>query len=358
MMIGILAGLYVSLSIVLASAAAELMPARRLPSLHVAHSIRLAAVSGILVFAIGALWMTSANIAKTFQLPLLQTFLQLLYDSLQGTGVLALLVCGVVWFGADAFARGKARSLLLLAASIGFVLAAAVTMHAATLSLKTYLAQAIHLLAVSFWLGWLLLMGWFAKARSPWLAFLTWYSPAAVLCVIAVTISGLQLMADFSTEYVNAWVLDYGQVLLMKHLLILPLLAFAVINGIWTRRRLRQSDSYDPRSWFRAEGVLALVIFAVTAALSRTAPPHDLRQTLLDTPPSALFTRIYPGTVTADIQLSFVFQPLTLIFAVASFLFMGMMFLVYYKRMQASIGFAAAFLFAISGYFAVMTAVQ
>lgn len=354
----ILAGLYTCLAIVLASAVSELVPMRRLPSLQLAHGVKLTSVSGILVFAIGSLLLTSANIAETFQLPLLQTFLQMLYDSLQGAGVLALLVCGVVWYGADAFARGKLRSVLILVASIGFVLSAAVTMHAATLSLVAYIAQAVHLLAVSFWLGWLLLMGWFTKAKSPWLAFLSWYTPAAVLCVIAVTLSGLKLMSDFSTEWVNAWVMDYGQVLLMKHLLIIPLLAFAAINGIWTRRRLVRSESFDPRSWFRAEGLLALTVFVVTAALSRTAPPHDLRQTLLDTPPSELFTHLYRGTVTADIQLTFQLQPLSLIFAVASILFVSMMFLVYFRKLHASIGFAAALLFAISSYFALMTAIQ
>ena len=39
-------------------------------------------------------------------------------------------------------------------------------------------------------------------------------------------------------DYPNSWMLPYGQALLIKHLLIIPLLVYAVINSILMKKKL------------------------------------------------------------------------------------------------------------------------
>ncbi|MED4778442.1 hypothetical protein P9306_18285, partial [Bacillus atrophaeus] len=53
-------------------------------------------------------------------------------------------------------------------------------------------------------------------------------------------------------DYAKCWVLPYGQMLLLKHIGILPLLAFAFINGVLIRKT-KALSLYNPffldKSW-------------------------------------------------------------------------------------------------------------
>ncbi|HEX7057505.1 MAG TPA: CopD family protein [Bacilli bacterium] len=358
MAIVVLACLYLSLSLCVALSVGPLMPKHKLPIVKIPRGLAQIAAGGAILCSIGSLLVTSAGIARSFTLPLGQTFLQMLYTTLQGRGVLGVLLCGAVWFGADALLRGRRRDLFALAASVGFVLFAALAMHAATLSASAYVAQAAHLVAVTFWLGFLFLVGWFAVPDATWRPFLAWYTPAAITCVAVVAVSGVTLMNDLSNDWLNSLVLDYGQVLLLKHLLIIPLLAFASVNGFLIRRRLNRSARFDPRHWIRAESLLALAIFTVTALLSRQTPPHDLRQTLRYTPPSQWFLRIYNGTVTPDIQLAFALRPLSIVFILAACAFLAMTYVVFRRRLRPSLALFTSLLFVASAYIAVAAAIE
>ena len=64
-------------------------------------------------------------------------------------------------------------------------------------------------------------------------------------------------------DYANAWMLPYGQALLIKHLLIIPLLAYAFINSILIRKKIKNNDSFNPRPWTKAESLIVFLIFSV-----------------------------------------------------------------------------------------------
>jgi putative copper resistance protein D len=358
MMTFVLAGMYVTLSMVFALAVSKFIPSERLPDLHIPKGLEQAAVGGIIVFSIVSLLLTSVKASSTFDFPLIPMFIQMLNGTVQGKGLLGILLCGAIWYGADALAGSRIRAILQLLSSCGFIVSASVSMHATNVSLFAFSAQTIHLFAVSFWIGFLFLAGWFARSNVRWRSFLGWFSPSALLCLILVVISGVVLMNSFSSDWIDTWVLSYGQVLLVKHLLFIPLIAFASINGIWMRKRLAGSTSYDPRSWIKAESVMAVAVFTTTAVLSQQVPPNDTQETLRYTAPSHLFLQFYNGSVTPEIHLSFVAEPLALIFLVSSVVFLGMTFFSFYRVMHVSVGLCTSLLFVISGYLGLMFSLQ
>jgi putative copper resistance protein D len=170
------------------------------------------------------------------------------------------------------------------------------TRHASTLDpVWGFFSQSLHVLAVAVWLGLLLLFAWFAGERVNWKSVLKWFTPLSISCMAIIIAAGIMIMFKVSSEYVSAWVLPYGQALLLKHLLMIPLLMIAFLNGFLYYYKLKKDPSFDPRSWFKAEGVVAVLILAVTAYMSQQAPPHEVSQTLIGTEPSSLFLYWYQG---------------------------------------------------------------
>lgn len=89
------------------------------------------------------------------------------------------------------------------------------------------------------------------------------------------------------TDYTNSWLFPYGQALLIKHILIIPLLIYAIINGIFVKRKIKRDPNFNPKTWTRIECIIILLIFTVTAVLGQQAPPN--KTTLLN--PTSFDTR-------------------------------------------------------------------
>ena len=139
-----------------------------------------------------------------------------------------------------------------------------------------------HLTAVSVWVGILFVVSWFSKDHTNWLNFLKWFTPVAFVCFVSTIITGLFLMAvvvEFE-DYSNSWMLPYGQALLIKHLLIIPLLVYAMINSLFIKKKLKNDIHFNPRSWARTESIIILLIFSATAALGQQSPPHETTVTM------------------------------------------------------------------------------
>ena len=103
---------------------------------------------------------------------------------------------------------------------------------------KGFYNHSAHFTAVSVWAGILFVVSWFSKNHSNWLNFLKWFTPVAIVCFISTIMTGFILMT-FAVEfkdYPNSWMLPYGQALLIKHLLIIPLMIYAMINSILIKR--------------------------------------------------------------------------------------------------------------------------
>ncbi|SOC11458.1 putative copper resistance protein D [Ureibacillus xyleni] len=138
-----------------------------------------------------------------------------------------------------------------------------------------FLSDTTHLTAVSIWVGILIVISWFSNDASNWLNFLKWFTPLAILCFVSTGISGLLLMSFVVDDYVSSWMIPYGQALLIKHLLIIPVLFYALLNGLFIKREIKKNNNFDPRPWAKVESLILLFIFSATAVLGQHSPPKE-----------------------------------------------------------------------------------
>ncbi|WP_052339352.1 copper resistance D family protein [Gorillibacterium massiliense] len=222
---------------------------------------------------------------------------------------------------------------------------------------KGFFTHTLHFIAAMVWIGLLLLVGWFSVKRTNWAAFLKWFSPLSIVCVVLMIAAGIGLMLFMDPDYADSWMLPYGQTLLIKHLLIIPLLTFAMINGLLMKRRLAANPDYDFSPWIKGEGILALVVFAATAVMGQQNPPHDVALYLQSAPPSRLFTSVYSGTFTPDMKVSLQFAPSSLLLGITAILCLIAIIAIFRKKWPVSAAMIAGLGFAVSAYFSFMLAI-
>ncbi|WP_409272428.1 copper resistance D family protein [Neobacillus sp. SCS-31] len=147
--------------------------------------------------------------------------------------------------------------------------------HVASLSKYGIYSHSAHFILVAVWVGVLLIVGWFSEDSENWREFLNWFTVLAIGCLAAISVTGFFLMdlvmADI--RYVESWAIPYGRMLLLKHLSIIPVLAFALINGVLSRK-LVKNHAFDPRKWIRAECLLLMLVFYCTGVMGTLSPPH------------------------------------------------------------------------------------
>lgn len=235
--------------------------------------------------------------------------------------------------------------------------------HAASLStIKGLLIHTVHFLGVILWLGVLFIVAWFSRPPYHWPAFLKWFSPFAISNVLLIIIAGLTLMSLMVTQYVNSWILPYGQMLLLKHLSIVPLLWLALTNGfLYKKYFLKQlslhseDSSYLPFKWLRVESILAVIVLIFTAIMGQQAPPHTLTETLQTESPSQLFLWLYPEAYSPDIQFSLHFRLDSILLLIAA----ALTFYASYTAFKAKNGWTiliTSVLFIVFTYLALMFA--
>jgi len=166
------------------------------------------------------------------------------------------------------------------------------------------IAHSLHFLAIIIWFGILFIVGWFSKDDLNWLRFLKWFSPLAIVAVLVALIAGFVLMNFTTLNYVNGFMLPYGQMLLLKHIAIIPLLWLAFSNGFLYQKQAKKSEHFRPLPFVRVESLLAVVVFIFTAIMGEQAPPHDVTSTLRYESPSLLFTSLFSGSFSPDLQLT------------------------------------------------------
>ena len=170
----------------------------------------------------------------------------------------------------------KQRSFLLALLTIPIWIGIAGTSHAAAKhGAFGWTLQFSHFFCVTAWIGVVFWLAIGARSTEHWSAFLSWFSPFARVAFIGVILSGLWLMqlAIPLERYPNLWGVPYGQALLLKHLLLIPLLFYAFCNGTLVRHRLRSDATYDPRPLLRMESIILVLLFMASASLSRLEQP-------------------------------------------------------------------------------------
>jgi putative copper export protein len=243
--------------------------------------------------------------------------------------------------------------------------------HAASLSpIWGFVGHFFHLLAVSIWGGCLMHVAWTTKSDKNWLAFLKWFTPLAVIAMIVIIGAGfLTMVIDISPplnhsvsatlgNYRGGLVVNYGQALLIKHLLLIPLLLLATFNSVYSRMQYKQLKPFHPIKWARLESMILFAIFAVTAYMGQQAPPHDLAQLLHFNGASPLFEAIYGESITQNFTVHLQFGSTSLIFILFSVLLLILVALGVVRRLSKLMVGGIILSYLISSYFAIILAVQ
>ncbi|OBZ08635.1 copper resistance D family protein [Bacillus sp. FJAT-26390] len=174
-----------------------------------------------------------------------------------------------------------------------------------------FLSQSIHVAAVSIWLGTLLLAAWFTRGELRWNAFIRWFTPLSIVSMALIIAAGLVMMSLIVDGYINSWGINYGEALLLKHLVFLPLLLLGFMNGFLAKLTNNGKDERKLLWWLRLETFVALAVLIITAFMGVQEPPHEDEFELPT--PSPLFKWLHGQVQTLDLQWSWGFAPLAMI---------------------------------------------
>jgi putative copper resistance protein D len=270
--------------------------------------------------------------------------------------VSCLLFIFVIWFD---FRQKPLYAYMGIAFTLMLILALSWSSHTGSIDrVWGFLSHSLHFSAVSVWVGILFAVSWFSTNNENWFRFLKWFTPAALVCLGVVSATGLILMSFVmeGTEYLDSWLIPYGQALLIKHLLLLPLVVFALINGLLVKRKMKKDASFQPKPWARMESIIILLIFSVTAALGQQSPPHETIVTNEEV--SKLFTSFFQGQFQPNLSVVLTLNPAGILLFVLAIVFIVIMILSFMKRTTAIITFLLGILSVFCLYFALIFSIS
>lgn len=264
---------------------------------------------------------------------------------------LVVLLCMKLWHDKSSALYKLAQIVLL----IGLVATIAWSSHASAVNFVLgFSSDLLHLLSVSIWVGVLLVMSWFSTSNENWLAFLKWFTPVAALCFSITILSGIFLLEAMIPSYTDAWAVDYGQGLLIKHLFIIPLAFYALMNGVFVKVRIERNASFNPIPWARLESILLLVIFTITAIFSQQSPPmHSISASDV----SPIFKLTYSGEIVSGLTVGLGVNWFTILFVLITLLFLVLSIIAFVKKAPTWLCFTLACGIVFSAYLTLMYSV-
>jgi cytochrome c oxidase assembly factor CtaG/putative copper export protein len=206
----------------------------------------------------------------------------------QGTALMfvVLLAALIALLARTAVSPGSAAGLLVVA--LVALLPPPLTGHSSA-SPNHELAisgLAMHILALSPWVGGLLLLVWHAVQGGDHLGVAAWrFSRMALWCYVAVGVSGAANVVSRLPDPSLLYTTDYGRLVLVKLALFIVL---GVLGYLHRERTLPVLMAHNPKGYARpavtrppwafarlagAEVVLMTATLGVAVALARTAPP-------------------------------------------------------------------------------------
>ncbi|WP_299089366.1 CopD family protein [uncultured Metabacillus sp.] len=333
----------------------QFIPVDKKPAIQVSKSSLLLSVLGIIIF-------TFFPVLQVISYFSTEGFL-----SLRAYAILTEFQVGISWLYGSFFAvflwmvmyvEGskylQAFFLFLMMISLGYA------SHSASLDLVPGLfSHSIHFLTITIWVGVLIHIGWLAKSIEDWHGFLRWFTPLSIVLFLITTVTGILLMffVFHPRDYANAWVLPYGQMLLLKHLSIIPVLMFALVNGILSRKA-KVDSTFDAKKWIQAETVILMIIFFITGVLGTLTPPHQVNATVIQEG-AAFWVEYFIGHKIAApfiVQLNTGFEGIVLL--CIAILFLALIVISFYKKVSAWIPLSFGILFIISAYLGLMMSVS
>ena len=215
--------------------------------------------------------------------------------------------------------------------TLGVIVTIAWASHASAVNMTLgIISHSIHLVAVCVWVGVVLIVAWFSTNTENWSNFLSWFSLVAISCLGATAISGFLLLDVLIDDYVDSWIVSYGQGLFLKHLFILPLLFYAAINGLLVKFKLSKDATYNPLRGVKVESIILLSIFTLTAFFSQSSPPHG--SFIYEEDISPLFKLFHDVTSLQTNGLQFVSNGVAIAFVFGSMVLLGLNLFAYIKK--------------------------
>ena len=197
---------------------------------------------------------------------------------------LAMLLASVALMAARRTERGDA-SLAAVACGLGVLIAAtpAVSGHARVEGGVALASDSVHVIAASAWAGglaFLLIALWRAQGEERWqftARAVPRFSALAVVSIATLLTAGVINGFLEVGSWRGLWETTYGQLLLVKVALVLPVLALGAFNNRVSvpRLRARIASALERRRFLVSVAVelaLAVVIVGVTAALVAEPP--------------------------------------------------------------------------------------
>lgn len=352
--------LYLCFSLLVGSFIISMVPETARPEVKIPKAVLLLATLGIAVFSFLPVLKIVLYLYK--DLGFSYTFQSVLTNFEVGKSWMTTVILSLILFiylipikieRKPLFALNGLVFTLILIAALGW------SSHASSLSKWAgFLIHSVHFLAVTTWVGILIIVSWFSRNHENWQRFLKWFSPVALFCLLITVLTGISLMTFHMklTEYVSVTAISYGQTLLIKHLAILPLLVFAVINSLFIRKRINNDVNFNPIPWAKLESTVILLVFSITGALGQASPPHELNTMVKTEGTSKLFSYFHPGEIIFPLEFSPGIGSISLM--VLAVFFIALIVFTFIKQAPKFLTLLMSFLFILTGYLAFMLGIS
>lgn len=354
--------LYCCFGIVAGNQLLSLIPENKRPEIRVPNWLVTVCIIGIAFLSFFPLLDIAMTFAEGFDGGFMVIFQSVLFEFNVGHAwLITLFLSAILLFIRAILRMTNEPKLEYFSAAFTFalVLAFGWASHCtASYQLKGFIPHAIHFLSVSVWIGTLFVISWFSKSRDNWFAFLNWFSPLALTCLVATLSAGFFLMNMLVPDYVNSWIVSYGQALLLKHLLIIPLLVFAFINGVMVRKALKKNPNFNPIPWARAESIMALFVFGAMAVMGQQSPTENLAAVIQFDNASPLFQAFYDNDIDPTTTIRLVSNVNSILLGIISVLLLASMVLLFRKKARSIFPIGLGILFVCSAFTAIMLSVQ
>lgn len=245
--------------------------------------------------------------------------------------------------------------LMLMIFSIGYA------GHISSLDFWTgFIFQSIHFLMVSIWSGILIHVAWFSKDTKNYSEFLKWFTPWAISSVVIIFISGFVLMIEVVKleDYINAWILPYGQMLLLKHISIIPVLFFAFFNGVLIKKSVDYSKEPFIKKWLRAESIILTFVFFFTGMMSTKSPAHDIDFTIRTEGPSKWIEYIMGIDIVMPMKLYVTYSVEGIMLMCMSLIFLVLLVFSFIKKTNVILSITFGLCFVFTMYIGLMYSVS
>lgn len=347
--------LYLCLAFLAGSFLIRLLPATSSIKIKVPSNLQLAAIWGIALFAFIPLIQLISHIARRTSLG--SGFETVLLSFRIGNAWLFLFIICVLFSVYIAFVKDT-NSKLTAWTGVIFTALTAIGIgwasHAGSFEgVLGAITHSIHLFAVSAWVGTLIMVSWFAPKSVDWLRFINNYHPFALICFTIVVLSGI-LLAQFTVDlrqYGDALLVSYGQSLFLKQLFIIPLLLYAVFNGVWMKRRLQADTAFQAQPWIRVEFFIILFILLLTGIMNEQSPPLHIENLIAHTGYAPILNMFYDGSMDGA-GINLVLDGSVFFFIGLAAICLAASIYIFKTKRHPALSYLASLLFVIMGYFA------